>query len=167
MVPFPDSGPGEQWVLEYIYKYKCECIASFSYSLPWHLRARIYHLKVRARTQCIGVFLCFFIIFRIALILNRRKPATHGPLDLVITRIYVSLILSCPSRAFIWSGGAEYPIIVWSISSTNSNDSCWPALFLQSKIKAKMILHFFSGIVVRKSDGLTEGCLSANDKLLW
>ena len=138
--------------MEYIYEYKCECIASFPYSLPLYLRARSYHQKVRARAQCIGVFLLFVVSSRIALILNRRRPATHVPLEVVMARIYVSLTLSCPSRVFIWREGAEYPIVVWSISSKNSNDSCWPALFLQYKIKAKMILHFFSGIVVRKTD---------------
>ena len=29
---------------------------------------------------------------------------------------------------------------------------CWPVLFLQYQIKAKMILHFFSGIVLSKSE---------------
>ena len=67
-----------------------------------------------------------------------------------MARIYVSLTLSCPSRAFIWREGAEYPIVVWSISSTNFNDSCWPALFLQYKIRAKVILHFFQELWLEK-----------------
>ena len=132
--------------------YKSKHGASFSYSV-----ARAFESMGITKCQFSNPMYPSLIssIFRsicIDSIPNIRMISIHVCLGIVMARIYVSLTLSCPSRAFSWRGGAEYSVVVWIIFSTTPMLVAGRLLIVQYKIKAKMILQPSLGTVLIKSE---------------